>query len=796
MNAISLTITSEHDGDSLSKVDGVKNVWPVVIHKLPTTFKSKKKPTDPEVASLHSMTGVDVVQKKYKLTGKGIKVGVIDTGLDYKHPAFAVPGAKEGCFGKGCRVQYGYDFVGDAFDGSKGRKEDKDPMDCEGHGTHVAGIIGGNALHITSPKPPTPFVGVAPEVTFGAYRIFGCEGGSPTDIIMAAMERAAEDKMDIINMSLGGGSSFKNNAIAVLADKLVKRGVAVSAAAGNDGSEGVWMVSDAGLGDLSSSVASFDNISGFYHSYKYGTGSSRPYKPSSNWNKPINPPASATLVPLFEKDGSLSDGCDPAVYKDVSGKVVLAFGDFSRCGSGARATVAKNAGAAAMLVQTSPYGFSPIGGIESFPMASIENRSGDELLAIWKSTPNAAFNWSKDGSKFLIEGGGSPSDFSSLGLDGDLRSKPDIAAPGGNILSTLPLKQGGYGVQSGTSMATPYLVGTHALYLDAKKARPRGDEVRLALKNTATIGSNWKSDTKSSVAKQGAGLVNILNAIEATTSITPDHIDLLDSKHLKPAVISIKNFGKNSETYTLSHIPADALNSYPKKNTFPLAAPIIEDDYATVSFSANKITIPAGKTAKITLSFKEPKKGKSTQFPIYSGFVIATPKSKGGVPVHVPYTGLKGDVSKIPIFDKGDSGYPSLTALNGKEGTHGPVAKGFTFDFNQTFPLISARLGSHSPDVTIRVFESGSDKFVGFIDSANNGAGFGSLGRNNGPLSASYDWIWNGFVYTKESKTTKTKKVADGKYRIEIAAQKKLTKGSYPKDFERKSFGTIKIKSA
>ncbi|KAG0347485.1 hypothetical protein BGZ54_004896, partial [Gamsiella multidivaricata] len=408
-------------------------------------------------------------------------------------------------------------------------------MDCQGHGSHVAGIVGGNALNIkTGPKPPQPFVGVAPEVTFGAYRVFGCDGSSGDDVILAAMELAFNDGMDVINMSLSAGSAYKTNPTAVLADKLIARGMALAAAAGNEGANGVWMVADTGLGDLASSVASFDNAYGFYNSFTYG-GASHPYAPSQAWNQIINLPASATLLPIFEKDGSLSDGCDPTIYNglNVKGKVVLTFGDTTRCKSGGRGANALNAGAAGMLIQTTPIGIASLGGNPDFPMGSIENKAGDDLIAVYKKTPTAAITWSKGPSNFLVEGGGAPSDFSSFGLDGDLRSKPDIAAPGGNILSTYPLAKGGYAVLSGTSMATPYIAGSHALYMQAKKAKPHGDAIRKVLKNTATIATLSGSKTKASAAKQGAGLVNVLGAILTTTSITPDHIDLLDSKHFQ-----------------------------------------------------------------------------------------------------------------------------------------------------------------------------------------------------------------------------------------------------------------------
>ncbi|KAI9234809.1 MAG: peptidase S8/S53 domain-containing protein, partial [Podila humilis] len=409
-NGAALTVKSGHEGDALAKIPGIKNVWRVTLHKIPKVNKSTKKPTDPEVVSFHHMTGVDVLHKKHKLTGKGIKIGIIDTGVDYKHPAFAVPGANEGCFarnGKNCRVKYGWDFVGDDYNGSNTPKPDGDPMDCNGHGSHVAGIIGGNALNIkVSPKPPQPFVGVAPEVTIGAYRVFGCYGTSSDDVILAAMELAFNEGMDVINMSLGGSSSYKSNPTAILADKLVARGMALAAGAGNEGTDG---------------------------------------------------------------------------------------------------------------------------------------------------NAKSRITWSKGPSTFTIENGGSPSVFSSFGLDGELRSKPDLAAPGGNILSTYTLADGGYTVLSGTSMASPYIAGAHALYMQAKNAKSHGDEIRRVFKNTATISSNHGSKTKASAAKQGAGLINVLSAIMTTTSISPDHIDLLDSKHFKKSVkISIKNHGKHTETYTLS----------------------------------------------------------------------------------------------------------------------------------------------------------------------------------------------------------------------------------------------------
>ncbi|KFH62359.1 hypothetical protein MVEG_11569 [Podila verticillata NRRL 6337] len=805
-NGASVTVTSDHKGEALAKLPGVKNVWPVQLRHVPKTKKSTKKPTDPEVVSDHHMTGVDVVHKKYKLTGKGVKIGVIDTGLDYNHPAFAAAGANAGCFarnGKNCRVAHGWDFVGDDYDGTNTPKPDADPMDCFGHGTHVAGIIGGNALNIkVSPKPPQPFVGVAPEVTFGAYRVFGCKGTAGNDIIMSAMELAFNDGMDVINMSLGGGSDFKYNAEAVLAEKLIARGMALAAAAGNDGENGVWMVSDTGLGDSSSSVASFDNAYGAYYSVSYG-GVAHPYSISTKWNKVINLPASATLVPIFEKDGSLSDGCDASVYagKDVKGKVVLVVGDTTRCLSGGRGANGVAAGAAGMLIQTTPYGIASLGGTDNFPMGGIEFQAGEDLLAIWKKTPASALTWSTAQSSFLVEGGGTPSSFSSFGTDGELRSKPDVAAPGGNILSTLPLAQGGYGLMSGTSMATPYVAGSHALLIQAKHAKPRGDEIRKIFKNTATISSNFQSKTKTSAAKQGAGLINVLNAITATATISPDHIDLLDTNHFQGTQkITIKNTGKHTETYTLSHIAADALNSYPDaKKAWPLATPLVEPDYATVSFSSAKVKVPAGKSVKVTLKFKEPKAGNAAQFPIYSGYVVATPSSKGGVAVHVPYLGVKGDIAKVPIADT-DLKFPQVATVDA-QGNMTDLPKGpITFDLKTNTPAVLIRLGSHTPDRQIRVYDD-KKNFKGFVYTADLGAAFGYKGRdtyydsNNNLVFSAYVWK-DAKVVASENSTEVPVSLPDGTYNIVSANQHKLSKGAYPADFEVFDLGSFKIARA
>jgi subtilisin family serine protease len=173
------------------------------------------------------MIGADVVNDEYGFTGEGVRVAVIDTGVDYHHPALRSCSSWLACsmlptpwnpFYKG------YDFVGDAFDGYNTPVPDDDPDDCHGHGTHVAGIIGANGE-----IQGAPVSGVAPDVTFGAYRVFGCGGSSPDDIIMAAIEMAVADGNDVINMSLGGAYDWPESPLGLASTAAVDAGVVVVA---------------------------------------------------------------------------------------------------------------------------------------------------------------------------------------------------------------------------------------------------------------------------------------------------------------------------------------------------------------------------------------------------------------------------------------------------------------------------------------------------------------------------------------------------------------------------------------
>ena len=159
--------------------------------------------------------------------GKGVTVAIIDTGIDYMHPALG------GGFGPGFKVIGGWDFV----------NNDADPFDDAGHGTHVAGIVAGQADAINGVSPA--ITGVAPEVSLVAYKVLGANGSGNDSNIIAAIERAADpngdgntvDHVDVANMSLGG-SGNPDDPMSTAVDNATIAGITFCIAAGNSGNNG------------------------------------------------------------------------------------------------------------------------------------------------------------------------------------------------------------------------------------------------------------------------------------------------------------------------------------------------------------------------------------------------------------------------------------------------------------------------------------------------------------------------------------------------------------------------------
>ena len=179
---------------------------------------------------------------RFKVGDAGETIAIIDSGLDYTLPEFG------GCFGAGCKVRSGFDLVGDAYNATPGPAFDStphpdgDPLPCDpdaadraevlgagtsdaAHGTHVAGIAAADGRgHVDDGQ----VVGVAPGAKLLAYRVFGCNGGTDSDVLIHAMELALADHANVVNMSIGAAfNNWPQYPTAVAADNLVDAGVTV-----------------------------------------------------------------------------------------------------------------------------------------------------------------------------------------------------------------------------------------------------------------------------------------------------------------------------------------------------------------------------------------------------------------------------------------------------------------------------------------------------------------------------------------------------------------------------------------
>ncbi|MCK5149759.1 S8 family serine peptidase [Candidatus Pacearchaeota archaeon] len=205
-NGIALDITPE-ESKEIEKINSVKRVYPnYEVHA--TLMDSVPLINADDVWELDEDGNDCSVSGKICLTGKGVTIGIIDTGVDYTHEDLG------GCFGVDCKVVGGYDFV----------NWDDDPMDDHGHGTHCAGIASGNGV----------LKGVAPDSEVYAYKVLDAGGSGSFAGVIAGIEKSVLDGVDIISLSLGGPGN-PDDPMSQAIDNVVDAGVVAVIAAGNSG---------------------------------------------------------------------------------------------------------------------------------------------------------------------------------------------------------------------------------------------------------------------------------------------------------------------------------------------------------------------------------------------------------------------------------------------------------------------------------------------------------------------------------------------------------------------------------
>lgn len=741
-NGFSIEIDSV-DLAKLTRIPGVKNIYPVEIIAMPETFEST---INPELFSSLNMIGAAAAQSELGFTGAGIKVAVMDTGIDVNHPAFGGDGVAEldsPFFYTSPRILYGFDFVGNDYNADPDAATynpvpvpDDIPDDCAGHGTHVAGIIGAN-------DATNDLKGVAPDVILGAYRVFGCEGSTTADVMVAAMERVLADGMKVLNMSIGSAFQWPQYPTAVAASRLVEQGVVVVASIGNSGASGLYSAGAPGLGENVIGVASYDNTEVFL---PYFTVNSQDVGYVTMTFSP-EPPISGS-----EEIVDIGLACS-SVAADLTDKVALAAR--GTCAFAVKAENAIAAGAIAVVISNNAAGVfnGTLGAPLSDPTIPVVGISQADGIFIRSQSEPTTMTWTDQMGSFPSPTGGLISSFSSYGLSPDLALKPDIGAPGGNIYSSYPLELGGYVSMSGTSMASPHVAGAVALLLQAKpNIKPM--TIRNLLMANAEPQMWWGNPGLGyldNVHRQGAGMMQIDETIMTRAlnkiTITPSKIAAGESEAGPYTTkLMVKNGSLSPITYNLSYVNA--------LSTGGTITPSFFGSDAWVEFNKSSITVPAKGIAYVKVTIHPatgPDKGQ------YGGYIFLTPRV-GSLTLTVPFAGFVGDYQSIPVLNNNAYGLPWLVLL------YDDIYYQLTDPIDWTFTME----GYDIPRFLVN-FHHQSRKMVIKIYDAETDANWGKFVKElylprNSSTSGFFEFPFDGYTVKKGV----TYKVPDGTYYAKI----------------------------
>ncbi|KAG0098368.1 hypothetical protein BGZ93_000330 [Podila epicladia] len=698
------------------------------IRSLPGVIK-----VSPLLSTAHEQTGVLDARSKLNLAGHGVRVGIIDTGIDYTHEALG------SCYGPGCKVQFGYDFV-DPY-----RSEAAGGYDCVGHGTHVAGIIAGKST-------ASNFFGVAPE------------GSSKDDVIIAALEKAYSDGMDVVNLSLGGGSSWANTALSKAAGNLADLGVVVVAAIGNDGDQGLFEVSSPSINSAAISVGSFEGAGYLSNYFQVGVNNSRfdysDAPPKAVIDQPLN-----LVIPTHD-----IEGCND--YPDSLNGAV-AFIKRGSCTFAAKAKMAQDAGAVGCIFYNNIEGSlrpkvdEP--GIHIFGHG-ISMQQGQQILDQFKDAASVHVTYKSEKGVFSNEMANQISLFSSWGLGPELELKPDIAAPGGYIYSTVPVAKGSFSTMSGTSMATPFIAGAAALMVESNPTMDRKD-VLGRLQMYSKPGLYMKTDVPDTVVRQGAGMVHIYDAVRGQAFVQPTHLALNDTDHtLTTYTLTLTNTYPTSETFTVSHVPAMSILGYNSKGQ-PTDKVIYSSSFAVLNMDQETFTLDANATHVISLRFTPPANLDPESHWFYSGYVRITPTTDTTRPtVQVPYAGMAGSYGTVDMLDL-QSGFPivlgtgpdgRLVPIPSANGSNQP-AKVYSMYGNDILTLLF-KISNPLHNLQIYVMDMATEKVIGAVPVDGE-----YIGRTDPVHTKFFVVPWSGRIFTDDQRLVMA---PDGEYSLVVIAPK------------------------
>jgi len=453
--------------------------------------------------------------------GTGIVIAVIDTGVDYNHPDLFG-------FGEDGKVVGGYDFV----------DNDNSPLDTNGHGTEVAGIISADGQ----------LKGMAPKSKILAYRVSENGEAVSSDLIIKAIEQAVKDKADIINISLG--VNLTSNNIDQAVNKAIEQGIVVVTAAGNNGPE-LGSIGSPGINPNTITVgATYNNITSSLVATLEVNDKRYQVLPMVG-NLPIDEPITAEIV--FGKYGRERDLTDSAIKdsillvergSDVDGEIVY-FSD--------KENNAANTGAKAIIVYNNIPGlffgellheFAPLDYSPTIPVVSMSRGEGLVLRESIKEKTVGTLNifYNPDFVAY----------FSSRGPVSPFYIKPDLVAPGAFINTTLT--DGKYNLTSGTSFAAPHVSGAAALLLEKKNDLSPSEIKSLLVTTSNSVTDAYGNNFPLEIT--GTGRLNVTQAFNANLIIDPTHLtfNLSPQKKIQSQFLKIKSINGNDENLEISFV--------------------------------------------------------------------------------------------------------------------------------------------------------------------------------------------------------------------------------------------------
>jgi uncharacterized repeat protein (TIGR01451 family) len=637
MNGIAVTV----DAASLNAITRLAGVKAVHLLELEYPMNSSSVPFLGAPVLWDNSVGLGG-----NVTGAGIRVGIIDTGIDYQHATFGGTGlladyqandrsAAPDAYFPTAKVVGGWDFVGDAYNGSNAPAPDADPMDCNGHGTHVAGTAAGygvTSAGATFAGPfgvATPFAslrigpGTAPQTQLYGLRVFGCGGG--TNVTVQAIDWAMDpngdtdlsDHLDVLNMSLGSNFGGLTSSSAVAADNAARAGIIVVTSAGNSGDTYFISGSPGSADRVIATAASVDNGQpgaglrvntppGIAGHYVVGTAAFGSIPPDGGLSGNV-----VLALDASDADGPLTtDGCTSLTNAAaVAGHIALI--DRGTCGYTVKTKNAQDAGATGVIIANSSGGtFGNMGGSDPaivIPAVMVTFADGNTLKANIASLNVTLFN-----------GGDTISSFSSRGPrggSGRVMMKPDLAAPGYQIVSAQTgvtctgsgastgcqtASGSGYLADSpaltlnGTSMAAPHVAGIMALLRQLHPTWTVEELKALAMNRSLhDVTKVPAAAARVGPGRVGAGRVDA--ALAAQSSVIAFNAE-------EPGVVSLSFENPVVGTATRQK-KVRLVNHGTSSQTYDLAVDVVADAPGVV-FSAPggaSVVVPAGQSVELTV---------------------------------------------------------------------------------------------------------------------------------------------------------------------------------------------------